>query len=406
MAGKRILFSIVPGSGHLNPIVAFARALESEGHEVRVASTRAFGWAIRAAGLTPVGHGPDWDGREAGSELADAGATNPLEQLNWLVAKTAVPAAEGIAELAREWRPDLIIRDNLSFGGWLSGDELGIPVAVFALSAPMPAMVARMIIGEELAAARATRGLAVDDELSTLQGVVTLDTTPPSLEDGMSAFVTNRRPLRPVQVASAAEAEAPAWLADLVGRPILYVTMGTVLSHNVLVFQKIAAAVAALDVDVVMTIGISGDIAALGELPANVRVARYIDQDLILDRASAVVCHAGRGTAYGSLTAGLPMCLVPLGTDQPLVAAACERAGVAVLCTTATVQMGPNTVGIAAPEDVTVEVLRAGIERALTDPGLRRRAGELAAEIAAMPAPAEVAADVASLMSEAVPAGG
>ncbi|MEA2682257.1 MAG: hypothetical protein QOK05_585 [Chloroflexota bacterium] len=402
MTGRRILIVLIPGSGHLNPMVAFAKALTARGHEVRVASTRAFGGAIAAAGLEAVAVGDDWDGREPAIGTPGAPAT-PVDQLNWLVGMTATPTAEGIAALAVEWRPDLIIRDNLSFGGWLAGDELRIPVVVFGISSPMPTFVAQMLVGDKLASARATRGLPPDPDLMTLQGLSMLDTTPPSLADDVAAFVPNRRPLRPVQAAAAAEAETPAWLDELGARPLVYVTLGTVLSHNVLVFRKVAEAVAEMDVDVVMTIGINGDPAALGQLPANVRVARYIDQDLLLARASAVVCHAGRGTVYGSLSAGLPLCLVPLGTDQPLVALACEKAGVAAVCATTTAQMGPVAAPLAVPEDLEVELLRAGIERALNDPALRSRARELSAEIAAMPSPDDVAAEVEAMLAEPIP---
>ena len=130
---------------------------------------------------------------------------------------------------------------------------------------------------------------------------------------------------------------------------------------------ELIEAVAGMDVDVVMTIGSNGNAASLGELPANVHVAGYIPQDVLLDRVAAVVCHSGRGTVHGALAAGAPLCLIPLGTDQPLVAAACERAGVAAICATTTVNIGPNVAPLAVPADLDPLRIRQGIERALQD---------------------------------------
>jgi len=391
MAGRKILFNIVPGSGHLNPIVPLARAVQARGHEVRVGTTSSFAPQVRAAGLEAVAVGPDWDGGDPTASNPDFLRQGPMEQLRWVVGLTAIPTADGLVELAQQWRPDLIVRDSINFGAWAAGEELGIPVVLFGITGIMPRPVAQMILAEPLAALRAHRRLAPDSELSGIHGVLALDTTPPSLLDAFAGMIPNRQPLRPTQWAGDGAAGVPGWLDTLGGRPIVYATLGTVVNANPEVFRKLIAAVAGMDIDLVMTIGRNGDAAALGDLPENVHVAPYIPQDRVLKMASAVVCHAGRGTTYGTLEAGLPLCLVPLGTDQPLVAAACERAGASVTCATSTLSVGPMQVPVAVPADLDVAQLRSSIERTLTDSGLRTRAREIGAEIVAMPSPDEVA---------------
>jgi UDP:flavonoid glycosyltransferase YjiC (YdhE family) len=50
----------------------------------------------------------------------------------------------------------------------------------------------------------------------------------------------------------------------------------------------------------------------------------------VLDAAAAVVCHAGVGTVYGALSAGVPLVVAPLAADQPICAMGCVLAGAAV----------------------------------------------------------------------------
>jgi len=73
---------------------------------------------------------------------------------------------------------------------------------------------------------------------------------------------------------------------------------------------------------------------------------------------------------------GLPQLVVPQGADQFRNAEGGVAAGAALAL---------------APTEARAESVRAAVERVLTDDGLRSAAVRVAAEIAAMPAPDEVA---------------
>jgi MGT family glycosyltransferase len=60
-------------------------------------------------------------------------------------------------------------------------------------------------------------------------------------------------------------------------------------------------------------------------------VVRYAPQLQILKRAALVVTHAGLNTVLESLSEGLPMVAVPLGNDQPGVAARVRARGACVV---------------------------------------------------------------------------
>jgi UDP:flavonoid glycosyltransferase YjiC (YdhE family) len=133
--------------------------------------------------------------------------------------------------------------------------------------------------------------------------------------------------------------------------------------------------VASLDVEVVATVGPSGDPAAMGPRPDNVHVARYVPQSLLLPHVAAVVSHAGSGTLLATMAAGLPQLCLPQAADQFRNAAACEGA-----------DAGLALAGDAA----TADAVAAAVRRLLDDDRFRAGAARLAEEIASMPSPAEL----------------
>lgn len=56
---------------------------------------------------------------------------------------------------------------------------------------------------------------------------------------------------------------------------------------------------AAQDVAVLLTVGVNGDIDALGPPPPYTRVERFVPQGAVLDHCAAVVSHGGSGTTLG-----------------------------------------------------------------------------------------------------------
>jgi MGT family glycosyltransferase len=180
-------------------------------------------------------------------------------------------------------------------------------------------------------------------------------------------------------------ATLPPWAATL-ERPVVYVSLGTApLFNQAEKFAPLLTGLAELDIDVVVTVSNLNDPASLGELAANVHVERWLPLAPLLPRCDAVLCHAGTGTTLAALAAGLPLVLVPQGADQFDNARACERAGAARV-------LMPDQVVPSAVGDAIDAVLRS-------DSTERAAARRLADEIAAMPAAAEVAEALASVVA-------
>lgn len=122
-------------------------------------------------------------------------------------------------------------------------------------------------------------------------------------------------------------ADPPAWLGEL-RQPLVLVTCSTAFQNDVRLAQVACAALAGEPFDVVIT---TGDVDASAiEVPANVRVERFVPHAPVLDRAACTVCHAGMGITQESLAHGVPVVAVPFGRDQPEVARRVQVAGAGV----------------------------------------------------------------------------
>jgi UDP:flavonoid glycosyltransferase YjiC (YdhE family) len=89
------------------------------------------------------------------------------------------------------------------------------------------------------------------------------------------------------------------------------------------------AGLGAADADVTFTVG-ALDPGSLGPIPANVRIAPYLPQQVAM-QCDIVVTHGGSGTTAAALTRGLPIVAIPLFADQPHNATQIARAGVGVI---------------------------------------------------------------------------
>jgi UDP:flavonoid glycosyltransferase YjiC (YdhE family) len=115
------------------------------------------------------------------------------------------------------------------------------------------------------------------------------------------------------------------------GRPLIYASMGTLQNGSEAIFKTIADACAGLDAQLLISLGGGLDPASLGKLADDPLVVRFAPQLEILERAALVITHAGLNTVLESLSEGVPMVAVPLGNDQPGVAARVKARGAAVV---------------------------------------------------------------------------
>lgn len=109
-------------------------------------------------------------------------------------------------------------------------------------------------------------------------------------------------------------------------RPRIYISLGTFFSARSDLIAKLVAAFRDEPVDVVMARGVTPR-ARLGRVPDHWIVDEYLPQPALIAQSDLVVTHGGNNTVTESLTAGVPMLVGPLSTDQFAGAADVESAG-------------------------------------------------------------------------------
>jgi MGT family glycosyltransferase len=105
------------------------------------------------------------------------------------------------------------------------------------------------------------------------------------------------------------------------GRPLIYASMGTLQNQIQRVFREIAQACEGLDAQLVISLGGGTTPELVAPLPGNPLVVGYAPQLELLARAALTITHAGLNTVLESLSCGVPMVAIPVGNDQPGVAA-------------------------------------------------------------------------------------
>jgi UDP:flavonoid glycosyltransferase YjiC (YdhE family) len=381
----RVLATTLPGYGHFHPMIPLCRAIAAAGHEVRVAVPRGFMPVVESAGLEALAAGPGWVEEEIDSFVPGFTAMQAPEQVAaWIdVAKRGV--VDDLLTIAGAWEPDVIVHDHLDFSAWIAGELTATPNVPFAMTVRvLDPMLLDMLVGADIPPLLGHFGLPPDPKLVRPGRWLYLDALPPR-------FTAERFPpgptVHPVRYETDDDtgppAPRPTWLAELGSTPLVYVTLGTVFNRVPGLLATMAEGAAEHDVEVRVTTGRNADPDALGALPSNVHVERYVPQTLVLPQCRAVVCHGGFNTVFGALRCGVPLVVVPVSADQPLNAALCEQAGVGVACTT---DQPPEALfPIADPAKITAGVIAAALGRVLQNPDFVSAADSLAEEIEAQP---------------------
>ncbi len=145
-------------------------------------------------------------------------------------------------------------------------------------------------------------------------------------------------------------------------RPLLYISLGTVVNDRPEFFKQCFEAFAESDYQVVLSRGKRVDPGALGPVPDNFLVSPYVPQLEILPRTSVFVTHGGMNSAMESLYYGVPMIVIPQQGDQFATGQRIAELGLGLM-------LDNNTVNVTA--------LREAVERVANESAFRQRAQQM-----------------------------
>jgi len=367
-------------------MVPLTRALAARGHDVRwalpeqvasVVGEQSFD-VIPIAGRDPIT--PEEVMRRF-PELADL---EPRERPDAMFGKlfgamATPPMLEGLESVALHWRPQLVVADAADFAGHIVAARLAVPSVTKGFGPLLPEARVRMA-AEEVAPLWRSRGLE-PRPYGGAYDYLYLDIYPPEMQVEAGAHVPRRQLMRPTTEDGAVHGTTlplPRVRLDL---PLVYVTMGTVFNDPEPLIRALEG-VRALDVRVLVTVGPGVDPGVLGEQPDHVVVASYVPQTALLPHCDIVVSHGGSGTILGGLALGIPQVGLPQGADQFLNAEAVAASGAGLSI---------------APHAASGEAVRDAVAALLRDRKYRDAAQRVAASIAAMPPPTDIAEQLEAL---------
>ena len=398
MIGMKILFASLGAYGHVYPMMPLALACADAGHEVTIAIGEPFlgRLPLPTVPCYPPDHSLDSTTEETRRRHPEAhGVDFSRAMFADVTAGIVMPT---LIEHCTADRPDLIIFEGMNSGAGAAANLLGIPAAAYSISlgGPMFYPVLHQATVGYQRDAWLQRGQTPPD--SGLLAAALIDPVPPTLRN--AAVPAGRPPLPtppqgdrpwrsiPIRPVAYSEdvAQVPAWLTADRARPRVYLTLGTVAFGAVEVLGRAVRETAELDVDALVAVGPEGDPAALGELPSNVHVERFVAQSKVLPLVDLIVHHGGTGTVLAALEAGIPQLILPQGADQFFNAATLPAAGVARALPNEAQQPG---------------AIRDAVRALLGDAPERTAAARVRDEIAALPSPADVVPVLADLGARA-----
>ncbi|MDR7279579.1 glycosyltransferase [Catenuloplanes atrovinosus] len=365
----RILFSFVGGAGHFLPLTPIARAARAAGHDVALSAGPRMVDTVRRAGFEVLDNGAaDAPTPERRERLPLAPLDEARERrvvTDMFVRKAGPDRAARLLTQAAEWRPDLIVCDEVDYGAMIAAERLGIPHATVVVLAA-GSFVQDGYVAEAIDEVRAEFGLPPDGGLAMLGRHLVLEPVPPGFRDPAFPLPATGHAIRP--------AETMPPIAEGGDRPLIYFTLGTEFNiESGDLFERVLAGLRDLPADLVMTVGRHLDPAVFGPQPAHVRIERFVPQDELLPRCDLVVSHGGSGSVLGAVAHGLPMLVAPMGADQPDNAVRVAALGLG---------------RVLDAETVTPERAAAEAAAVLAGPGCRDTARALRAGWAALPGPA------------------
>ena len=386
----------LPLSGHLNPMTALARKLKARGHEAILFGVPDAEPAARAANLGFVSYGerefPCGAIEQKWSQVARLQGDEVLRYtLTHIQPELVRVGLQYLPQKFLQTGIEALVIDSVYFFISLIPMRMKMPFAHahyvlnldFSGSTPLcfrtwpyetaPEALALnqetlKMLGELLApvaeaampyAQKAGMHINWSDPYATMSKLLIVSQTPKAFDFPIDTWPAQFRYAGPFCDGDGREPIAFPW-EKLNGKPLIYASLGTLVNGLENIYSAILNATSGLpDVQLVLSLGRNVDVNNLGPVPSNVIAVQKAPQMELLKRASLCITHAGLNTALESLANGVPMVAIPIGYDQPGVAARIKH----------------HRVGeFVEPSHLTADRLKDSIQLVLSNPGYRDKA--------------------------------
>ena len=335
----RIAVLSVPAYGHLNPVLPIVRRLVERGHQVTVFNEASFEPLIRATGAAFAAYPPVIRLEDFSRTLKDG---NMIAWIEMILGATG-PLLRFLTRRLRDDPPDLLVFDGIAVWGEMLASKLKLPSV--AISTTFTSDAFGRSPGEILRDLWAIVPLLPNflwDAIRVIpQGLLDLPRTLPLIprRGDVTVMLTSRQFHPPsryrddrnfVFVGCAIDPATRSETFDfgrLDGRPLLYVSLGTLHHGNSHFFDTCIAAFRDFPGQVLVSVGRGTDLSRYASAPANFIFDETVPQLAVLERTSVFLTHGGLNSVHEALWHGVPMVAVPQQIEQLHNAEAMDQAG-------------------------------------------------------------------------------
>jgi zeaxanthin glucosyltransferase len=318
--------------GHLNPMTALARQLQTRGHDV------VFLYSQGGNGL-PFAINVETDYfNENRSQISKMQGEEAVQFSVRAVLAQTEDILKSLPALVRATGVEALLIDTVQFYAELGAIQLDMPYIHvsnalhfdYSGNTPLsvygwphqttPAALARnregvveftKMLATGYAGIRAyakSARLDIDweDPDSTLSPFASITQTPRAFDFESSHWPSQFHHTGPFHHSNGREDVNFPW-DRLTGQPLIYASMGTILNGRVDVFRTIIAALAKhKNLQLVLSVGDQVDPEQIGPVPNNAIIVRQAPQLELLKQTSVCITHAGLNTVLESLAQGVP----------------------------------------------------------------------------------------------------
>jgi MGT family glycosyltransferase len=367
----RFLFVVPPLTGHVNPTVSLGHVLKKRGHRVAwVGYASAISRLLPPdAELFPLDEGPV-EQYQAQAQ-ARAQAVRGLAAFKQLWEEFFGPLARamqpGVDLAVTAFQPDALLVDQQALAGTLVARRRGLRFASLATTTARPKdsladlPKVREWLEERWADLEREAGLEPRPDPDTSPDLVVVFST--EALAGSGRFPSHARFVGP---ALEGRKDATPFPFDAL-RPgnRLLISLGTVnAERGAPLYRVLSQALGEEPLQVILV----APKEQVGPMPSNFLVRERIPQLDVLPHVQAVLCHGGHNTVCEALREGLPLVVMPIRDDQPVIAEQVVRAGVGLRL----------RFGRTRPDE-----LATAVRRVLEEPGFREAAARVQASFRA-----------------------
>ncbi|CCF14965.1 glycosyltransferase, MGT family protein [Brevibacillus laterosporus GI-9] len=345
----RVLYVTIPAEGHVNPTLGLVKQLVDNGEEVVYMCSEEYRARLAQTGAQFLAYQLDEQiFRELGFNPTEI--RHPLQFTDFMLRGIIEPHIPEILRQVENDSFDYLIFDSLfGWGGEILGKRLGIPticsVTNFAFAGPLSKII------EEIDAGDLDVEALYERLTNTAQSIASAcNVAVPAIEDitrqyGQIKIVFTSRDFQPdadklddsyifTGPSITPRLDVPSFPLERLRAQydkVVYISMGSILNKDIEFYKFCFEALQDIPAQFVLASGQGTDMSSLEDrIPHNFIIEPYVPQLEVLQQADAFITHAGMNSASEALYYNVPLVMIPLSSDQPLVAKQVEEFGAGI----------------------------------------------------------------------------